>query len=176
MSHEPQIPPNIEVPVSIPDAEAPKVSEAEALDELKKHGLILIRQEHISGLAKIGIFTKGAGVFPVQRGKLMVTQARHAQLMEQLTEVIGTIMKSGAKPFTKLRALQIAANAQSQLARAEVDAARAMTDMEEKAQPVGKPLEEEPEPPNQAFARGKDVVLPPTVLIQTQSAHIHEKS
>lgn len=172
MSEEIQVP---QIDVALPPSETTvRVTEEEAEEEITRLGLIKVKSKEISGLAKIGIFTKGAGVFPIQRGKLLITQIRHKELMDQITAVVGDIMADKSiKSKDKIKLLEVAARSQAVLARVETEAARAMTDMAKDAAiaPVGTPLEQD-EPLNQAFTRGKDVKL----LIQTKEAHFHEST
>lgn len=184
-SHLPQTtektspPPPPQVPVAITEE---TVTDAEALKEMQAMGLVRVKEGTVRGLAKLGVYLKGAGTLKVQRGQALATQQRLDEASQILLEQMRpeeTTTKDGktkkkVKPVEDLVAL---AGGLSQLAKSINESQRLSVEVEGLVASTGGGSAEEPEAPTASFKPGQKVgPAAGATLVQAQSGsevHLH---
>jgi hypothetical protein len=115
----------LQVEVSIPDR---TVTESQAIEAMKRRGLVLVDDHYLEDLETIGIYSR-TGCLKIQRGKAMINQHKLEQAIATVTEKLVTAkIREGKKTAYKDGVLTLPPKEYAALGQTLAQLSKALTD------------------------------------------------
>lgn len=141
------------------------VTEKEAIEALRRLGIVKLPKTRLSDLAALGVFQTGVGVYKMQRGQAMVNQQRLNRIIDFLME---EAMKGGKKA-PSLDEIREVAHTVGYLTSKLTESQHLLVEMEV-SRSGG--VRDEEAPKQQTFKPGEEI----KPIVVAKEVHIHQSA